>query len=164
MKTRVLVSLMVGFATVYSGGAMAAETVLFNDAVVEIGKTLPDPLDLWVSPEDLPKVTGFVLKEEGACFEDVCIPIRQDEDSEKFVTRAGEKWVNASALTKVLQQSVVVDRDSSVWSFGEVPAVRSSATAMGMAPDFAIEDREGNLVRLSDFRGKKVLIATWASW
>ncbi len=32
-----------------------------------------------------------------------------------------------------------------------------------MAPDFALEDREGNVVRLSDFRGKKVLIVTWAS-
>ena len=33
-----------------------------------------------------------------------------------------------------------------------------------MAPDFALPDREGKLVRLSDFKGKKVLIVTWASW
>ena len=32
------------------------------------------------------------------------------------------------------------------------------------APDFALPNREGEVVRLSDFRGKKVLIITWASW
>ncbi|MCZ6597977.1 MAG: redoxin domain-containing protein [Planctomycetota bacterium] len=35
---------------------------------------------------------------------------------------------------------------------------------MDLAPDFALPDRHGNLVRLSDFRGKKVLLYTWASW
>jgi len=144
---------------------MAAGTVvLFNDTVVEINETLADPIDLWVSPEDLTKFTGFVLKEEGACFEDVCIPIRQNEDSDKFVTRTGKKWVNATALAAILQQGVVSDRDSNVWSFGEVPAVRESAAANGMAPDFALKDRDGKMVHLSDFRGKKVIIMTWASW
>ena len=28
----------------------------------------------------------------------------------------------------------------------------------------ALEDREGKTVRLQDFRGKKVLLLTWASW
>ena len=34
----------------------------------------------------------------------------------------------------------------------------------GQVPDFALPDRNGKTVRLSDFRGKKVLIVTWASW
>ncbi len=35
---------------------------------------------------------------------------------------------------------------------------------MTLAPDFALPDREGRTVRLSDFRGKRVLLLTWASW
>lgn len=32
------------------------------------------------------------------------------------------------------------------------------------APDFALESLDGKTVRLSDFRGKRVLINFWASW
>jgi peroxiredoxin len=34
----------------------------------------------------------------------------------------------------------------------------------GIAPDFALEDLNGNKVSLSDFRGRPVLINFWASW
>ena len=32
------------------------------------------------------------------------------------------------------------------------------------APDFAVQDRDGQVHRLSDFRGKVVLINFWATW
>ncbi|NDG42002.1 MAG: TlpA family protein disulfide reductase, partial [Betaproteobacteria bacterium] len=32
------------------------------------------------------------------------------------------------------------------------------------APDFELPDLAGQTHRLSDYRGKKVLLATWASW
>lgn len=34
----------------------------------------------------------------------------------------------------------------------------------GLAPDFAMTDRDGNKVKLSDFRGKPVILNFWASW
>jgi AhpC/TSA family len=149
-----------------AAGNIAAEktTALFDGAVVNIENTLADPIDLWVSPEDLTRVTGLVLKPEGACVADICIPVKQDTDSNLFVKRLGKQWVNATALAAILGQSVVADRDANVWSFGQVPAVRASSYDQGVAPDFALNDREGNTVRLSDYRGKKVIIMTWASW
>jgi hypothetical protein len=149
---------------VSAGLAAAATTVLFDDTVVEIENTLTSPIDLWVSPDDLVKVTGLELKPEGACVGDICIPIKQDQDSALFVTRRGSNWVNATGLAKMVGQSVAVDYDANVWSFGEIPNAHSASLAEGMAPDFAMQDREGNTIKLSDYRGKKVIIMTWASW
>ena len=33
-----------------------------------------------------------------------------------------------------------------------------------LAPDFTVEDQEGNQVALSDFRGKPIILNFWASW
>ena len=139
-------------------------TVLFGDDAVRVERTLPDPTDLWVTAEDLPRVNGFVLKPEGACLDELCIPIRQDRDSEIFVRHDPDRWVSVSELADRLGQQYVVDREAGVWSFGEIPAVRRAFLEEGMAPDFTLADRQGNPVRLSDFRGKKVLLITWASW
>ncbi|MBE5868887.1 MAG: TlpA family protein disulfide reductase [Lachnospiraceae bacterium] len=37
-------------------------------------------------------------------------------------------------------------------------------TEVVMAPDFTVKDREGNSVKLSDFRGQPVVINFWATW
>src|SRR5579859_3048794 len=44
------------------------------------------------------------------------------------------------------------------------PAAEWSTTPLGPAPDFSLPDRDGNKVRLSDFKGKPVLLVFWASW
>lgn len=43
-------------------------------------------------------------------------------------------------------------------------ASRQRAKIGGSAPDFSLSDRNGNLVRLSDFLGKAIVINFWASW
>ena len=149
---------------VTSATGWAGVTVLYNDQTVEIADTLADPTDLWVSPADLTRINGFVLKPEGACLDDICIPVRQDGDNELVVTRNGAKWFNVSKFADKIGQASVHDADTGTWSFGEIPATRTAFLQGGMAPDFALEDRNGDMVHLSDFRGKKVLIITWASW
>ena len=67
-------------------------------------------------------------------------------------------------LARRLQQAYAVDHDRQVWSFGQIPVTRQSFLQSAVAPDFTLLDRQGTPVSLSDFRGKKVLILTWASW
>ncbi len=129
-------------------------TVLYADKAVGLEAVRPDPKDLWVRAADLPKLNGFELKPQGACREDVCIPVGKS-------LRHGE-FFNLSGFAQKVHQPVVMD--SGVWSFGDIPLLRGSFVNSRIAPDFAVPDRKGRMVHLSDFRGKKVLVVTWASW
>ncbi len=141
-----------------------AATVLYDDKAVAVTNTLADPNDLWVHPDKLEAVNGFVLKPEGACLDDICVPVRQDQDSKLFVRRKGTAWFNVTELADRIQQPYVVDHDADVWSFGAIPVQRRSFEAQGQAPDFTLPDWQGNSVSLSDFKGKKIMLLSWASW
>jgi hypothetical protein len=73
-------------------------------------------------------------------------------------------YFNLTAFAKKVGQAVVADPGVRLWSFGEIPVVRGSFLESRMAPDVVVPDRAGRAVRLSSFRGKKVLMVTWASW
>lgn len=164
MKIMTGISLLLGAATFATTVTAQDATVLYNERVVAIDQTLPDASDLWVQPDDLTRINDFVLKPEGACLDDLCIPVLQDRDSDMYVTRGGQGWFNVTGLADKLQQAHVTDYDDGIWSFGAMPLERRAFLRGGEAPDFALPDRNGNIVRLSDFRGKKVLLLTWASW
>ena len=117
---------------------------------------------LWLSLELLPAVTGFESKPEGLCLADLCIPLPADGS---WIKARGEvQYLNLSAFADHLDQVLLKGRDHNVWSLGRAPIVRGRGLGAGLAPDFELQDRQGRPVRLSDFRGKKVLLLTWASW
>ena len=88
--------------------AMAqAVTVLYDDRAIAVERTLADPNDLWVVPENLPRINGFELKPEGACLDELCVPVLQDRDSDMFVTRRGQPWFNVTELARKLDQAYV---------------------------------------------------------
>jgi hypothetical protein len=148
------------FLLASSGAAIAVAapaptaTVLYQDRAVDLDRIRPDPKDLWVRAADLPRINEFELKPQGACRADLCIPISKD-------LKSGE-WFNLSGFARRIRQTCVAD--SGVWSFGEIPVMRGAFYQSRIAPDFAVPDRKGRVVHLSDFRGKKVLVVTWASW
>jgi hypothetical protein len=142
--------------------AAAPATVLYNDRVVEVADTLADPDDLWVRAADLTRLNGFVLKGDRLCLNALCVQAPQNGDLR--IDRSGHTWISVTELARQLQQAVAADAERGVWSFGEIPATRASFLEKAMAPDFTLQTRDGRPVSLSDFRGKKVLIVTWASW
>ena len=112
----------------------------------------------------LPAASGFELKPEGACLDDICVPVKQDRDSEIYLTRGDANWFNVTELARRLDQSYVHDHEDAVWSFGPVPATRNRFVNDHVAPDFTLADQQGNPVTLSAHKNKKVLLLTWASW
>ena len=143
--------------------AIAVEVVVGGD-VIQLEKSLPDVTDLWVTTSDFTRINGFEVKPEGACYANLCVPLKQDADNDMHVKRDGQSWLNVTKFAQQVQQPFVVDRDKQVWSFGMVPTTRKPFLKSAIAPDFELKDRNGELVKLADFRGKKVMIITWASW
>jgi len=138
----------------------ARATVLYNDRVIVLDDVGPNPARspdaLWVRKTDLPRINEFELKPQGACRADVCIPV------DRSMTRGD--YFDLTAFARQTSEPVVVDRVARVWSFGEIPVVRGQFLESRIAPDFEVPDRSGKPIRLSDFRGRKVLVVTWASW
>ena len=129
-------------------------TVLYGDHAVGLDKIRPDAKDLWIRAADLPRVNEFELKPQGACRADMCIPVAKD-------LRSGE-WFNLTGFARKVHQAYA--NDAGAWSFGEIPVIRGDYYKTRVAPDFAVPDRAGKVVHLSNFRGSKVLVVTWASW
>ncbi len=115
---------------------------------------------LWLSGDDLKRVSGWELKPQGFCKGDVCVPMPDARKSE-FV--AHERY-NLAALANLLGQPVVSDAEHHAWCFGEAAAERKRMLTSLDAPDFSLPDLDGKLHSLSQFRGKKVLLVSWASW
>lgn len=136
-----------------------SKTVLYQGRAVTLSETGPGP-GLLIRPEDLGRVNGFEVKPEGVCFEDLCIPM----SDKLLVDRNGAQWFDLTAFADLLGQPYVADAESGVWSFAEIPANRERRLLNAMAPEFEVKDRQGKVIRLADFKGKKALVVTWSSW
>ena len=134
--------------------AAGAATVLYGDRGTALDRVRADAKELWVRSGDLLRINEFELKPQGACRADICIPIPKD-------LRSGD-WFHLTGFARRIRQSFVAD--AGVWSFGEIPTVSQSFLRSRIAPDFSVPDRKDRIIHLSDFRGKKVLVVTWASW
>ena len=111
---------------------------------------------LWMSASDAEKVTGWTLKPEGMCRAELCVPLP--------AAAVKGKDVDVAAFWTKLGGPVVAAEDGEVWALG-APADERNAVLEGLvAPDFTLPDLDGKPHTLSQLRGKKVFLATWASW
>ena len=115
---------------------------------------------LWLTEAELEAATGWVLRPEGLCRGHVCVPIPPGRTGE--FRREG--LVDAGALWQHLGKPVLHSEDGSVWALGEGARERADALLSLSAPDFTLPDPAGRMHSLSEQRGKKILLVSWASW
>jgi hypothetical protein len=138
-------------------------SVVFPDGRALVGRARPEGEDLWILAEDLTRLGGWSLSPEGACRGGVCVPVLPGEGG--FVERReSETWVNLSQLARLVDQPVVASPRHAVWFFGDRPEELADRLGSLEAPDFTLPDLDGRPHTLGDFRGRKVLLITWASW
>jgi hypothetical protein len=111
---------------------------------------------LWMSPADAETVTGWTLKPEGMCRAEACVPLP--------ASAVGTNEVDLAAFWSKLGGPVIASDKRDVWALG-APADERNAALEGLAaPDFTLPDVNGVPRSLSQLKGKKVFLATWASW
>jgi hypothetical protein len=111
-----------------------------------------DALD--IDAAELEHRTGWVMRAEGACKGDTCVPL-----PEGLVTGGR---VDLLGLAERLRMPVLHDEENALWAVGPESGGRALTTAI--APDLVLPDREGNPFSLASLRGQKVLLVAWASW
>src|SRR5262249_4999886 len=116
--------------------------------------------DLWIDPRDFERATGWSFKPEGFCLGEVCVPVPAGIRS----TYVEGDRINAAAFWKRLGKPIAHDASGKGWGLGSGASDRATSLQSLEAPDFALPDLGGVTHTLSQHRGKKVLLATWASW
>jgi hypothetical protein len=120
--------------------------------LTEHGELTLDANDgLWLTGGDAERATGWTLKPEGMCQDDICVPMP---------VRDGR--VDVAAFWQKLGRPVV--QSGGTWVLGASANQRNDALAGLTAPDFTLPDLAGVPHTLSALRGKKVFLCTWASW
>jgi hypothetical protein len=151
-----------------AGTTAMAETksrvVIYDDVATKVAAAPDASKDLWLSIGDLTKSTKLEIKPEGVCAGKLCFPIPPMRRNEFLAQHDDTTWFNLSAFARLLQMPIATDPKHSLWCFGQRPQEHDGYLTTLVAPDFSLPDLEGRNHSLKDFRGKKVLLLTWASW
>jgi hypothetical protein len=135
-------------------------TVIYRHHETDVPRASAEGDALWLPQPALAELTGWELKPKGLCREAVCVPVPANA-ADQYVR--GDA-VNVAAFWQRLGRPVRHAADGTVWVLGDAAADRSQELQNLEAPDFVLPDLAGNPHALSEHRGKKVLLWTWASW
>ncbi|MCU1332359.1 MAG: redoxin protein [Candidatus Angelobacter sp.] len=156
------------FATVPAAARELRATIVYDDSATNLASAREDDGQLWITTADLKRATRFEVKPQGVCRDELCFPLPKAK-REAFLhkdagqSRVTDTWFNMTAFAELVHQPVAHDAALSTWYFGLRSDQRQQLSSL-QAPDFTLPDLQGKPHRLSDFRGKKILLVTWASW
>ena len=89
---------------------------------------------------------------------------RRDASATSCATTPRDRMFNLTELAELRCQPVARTERGDVYAIGEPSDERAALLRGGAAPDFALPDLAGRTHRLSDYRGQKVFLVSWASW
>ena len=106
----------------------------------------------------LEQATGWSLKPEGLCRDQVCVPVRNVE------ALIRDDQVDLAEFAGLVSQNILIDAQRKVVALGEQAQIRGTEMATLEAPDFTLPDIHGRQVSLSDYNRRKRLLLAWSSW
>jgi len=109
---------------------------------------------LQVPVATLERETGWLVKNVGACREEVCVPLPE--------ATLADDLVDLPSFADRLGMPLLHEKEHRLWSLG--PQSGGKAMTTVQAPDLVLPTLSGEPFALSSLRGRKVLIVSWASW
>jgi hypothetical protein len=113
-----------------------------------------DRLDL--SSEEFEQITGWDIRPEGACRDDVCVPLPPLEPD-------AEGRIHVTVLAERLGMPIAHDERHRLWALGPRSGDRRVLDTARM-PELALPDFHGDAFDVASLRGRKVVLLAWASW
>jgi hypothetical protein len=130
---------------------------LIDDGVVHHVQANVDGERVFLDADALAAI-GWELHPEGLCRDGLCVPVPDG------TTLEVDGRVDLAALARVLDRPLAVDVAERAGYLGVSAGDRGRALRSLVAPDFTLPDLAGRMHRLSDHRGKKILLVAYASW
>ena len=137
---------------------MTVGQIINIDGQVTAVELLEQPGKLSVSNSVLEQATGWSLKPEGLCRDQVCVPVRNVEALIK------NDQIDLAEFARLVSQNIVIDAQRKVVALGEQAQTRGTEMATLEAPDFTLPDIHGRQVSFSDYNRRKRLLLAWSSW
>src|SRR3954463_1839849 len=100
------------------------------------------------------ELTGWALKPEGLCRDEMCVPVR---DPELTVDGA----IDAARFADALARPSVLDAAHGIVALGERSADRRGPIEAGVAPDFTLPQIDGGTFTFSSVGRRKKLLLAW---
>jgi hypothetical protein len=140
--------------------ALQRFTVIQADGAVQIDAEVDGPrATVRLHADAVQQCLGWQRKPEGLCRGDVCIPTRSLAGVE-----GDDGLYDLTRLAALFERPCAIDIDAGAAFVGVGAHDRAARLAHFEAPDFTLPDLDGRLHSLAEHRGKKVFLATWASW
>jgi hypothetical protein len=143
---------------------MGGATVLYQERETPIDGLHVEGDALWLTLAELTATTGWELKPEGVCKDEICVPVPDSRRAALLSTQPTAMLFNLTEFARLIEQPQAHDQVNAVWYFGPAGWEWKTRLSSRQAPDFALPDISDRVHSLSDLRGKKILLLFWASW
>jgi hypothetical protein len=111
---------------------------------------------LELTAEEFEQITGWEIKPEGACKEEVCVPLPP-------LAPDAEGRIDVAVVAERLGMPIAHDEAHGLWALGPRSGDRRVLESTRM-PDLVLSDFDGGAFDVASVRGHKVVLIAWASW